>query len=456
MLVRFRVSNFLSFRDDTEFNMLTGAPRRLEGHVYQAAGLELLKIAGIYGANGAGKSNLVKAALYLRQLVLQDWASPAAYRFKLGTETELRPSSFELEFIAHGVSYLYGLDVSARQVEEEWLYKTSINKPDVLIFHRYTKAGNTKIECHPSLQKTEEDKLRIKLYETEMLAETANLLKLFSQSKAEIPEIKAAFEWFDKHLLIIQPDTKFKGVMRDMVQNPFFFNFVNDMLCSFQTGIRQIEIKTYPLEEFFGKDAPQKTQELRTQLDALGPDGLVFIENNGTSEEIMLMYENQQAVVKRILFWHKDGSGAGVPFELWEESDGTRRLYDLAPAIFKAVFNTSAILIDEIEHSIHPTLLREIISKFANTADTKGQLLFTTHEAYLLDQDYMRQDEFWFAEKNESGATSFTPLSDYKIRYDLDLRKGYLSGRFGAVPSTSGLNKLQWNQYAKAEPEPSL
>jgi len=145
-----------------------------------------------------------------------------------------------------------------------------------------------------------------------------------------------------------------------------------------------------------------------------------------------------------------------MPFELWQESDRTRRLFELAPALFKAIYNESLVMIDEFEHSLHPTLLREIISKFANTPNTKGQLVFTTHEAYLLDQDYMRQDEFWFAEKDDQGATTYAPLSDYKIRYDLDLRKGYLSGRFGAVPHTRALHQLQWNKYAEAKHEPTI
>ena len=110
------------------------------------------------------------------------------------------------------------------------------------------------------------------------------------------------------------------------------------------------------------------------------------------------------------------------------------------------------MIIDEIEQTIHPVLLRELVSKFAMDKQTKGQLVFTTHEAHLLDQEFMRQDEFWFAEKSPEGATSLTPLSDFKdVRYDLDLRKGYLIGRFGAVPFTGDLRHLNWDAYAEAE-----
>jgi AAA15 family ATPase/GTPase len=451
MLVRFRVSNFLSFREDAEFNLLTGSPRRFEHHVYETAGLEILKMAGIYGANGAGKSNLVKSILYLREMVVTGWVSPAILQFKLNAEKDKRPSTFEIEFVSEGVVYLYGMDVNARHIEEEWLYKSGISKEDELIFHRYTKDGKTQINYHTGLFKTEEDKFRMKLYETEILSETTSLLGILGKSKIALSEIKAAFNWFDKYLNLIRPETKFKGVIYDLVRNPAFFRFVNDMMCSFQTGISQIVLKTHSLDEFFGKDSSIDIERFRGDLESKGPNGVVFIESSGIKEEIIMMYENGQPVVKRVIYLHQDKAGNEVPFDLWQESDGTRRLFELAPGIFKAVYTPALVLIDEIEHSIHPTLLREIVSKFANTTDTRGQLVFTTHETYLLDQDYMRQDEFWFAEKDEQGATTFAPLSDYKIRYDLDLRKGYLSGRFGAVPAMGPLKRVKWEGYAEAK-----
>ena len=115
--------------------------------------------------------------------------------------------------------------------------------------------------------------------------------------------------------------------------------------------------------------------------------------------------------------------------------------------ILNPAFN-GVYLVDEIERSIHPHLLKEIIKKLVNSEEITGQLIFTTHESNLLGLDLFRQDEIWLTEKNELGATSFSPMSDYKIRNDLDIRKGYLKGRFGAIPMLGNLEDLNWYKYA--------
>jgi len=126
---------------------------------------------------------------------------------------------------------------------------------------------------------------------------------------------------------------------------------------------------------------------------------------------------------------------------LQEESDGTQRLLDLIP-VFYAILNSDiTFIIDEIDQSLHPSLLYTLVKKIMDNDATKGQLVFTTHEANLLDLNIFRQDEIWFAEKNKSGATQLYSLSDYKPRYDLNIRKGYLKGRFGAIPFLGDLKK---------------
>lgn len=106
-------------------------------------------------------------------------------------------------------------------------------------------------------------------------------------------------------------------------------------------------------------------------------------------------------------------------------------------------------MIDEIDQSIHPTLLKEFVAQIQDNPNKVGQLIFTTHESNLLDLDLFRQDEIWFAEKNKEGATHLYPLSEYNVRPDLDIRKGYLSGRFGAIPFLGDLRKLRLEEYAE-------
>ena len=148
---------------------------------------------------------------------------------------------------------------------------------------------------------------------------------------------------------------------------------------------------------------------------------------------------------------HKNSLAADIKLEPKEESDGTQMLFIMLPWIYIATIMGFTLIIDEIESHIHVNLLKELISKFSQDKNTKGQLIFTTHESNLLDQDILRQDEIWFAEKSPAGETGFYPLSDYDIRSDLDIRKGYLNGRFGAVPFLANLHDLNWDKYAKEE-----
>jgi hypothetical protein len=133
-----------------------------------------------------------------------------------------------------------------------------------------------------------------------------------------------------------------------------------------------------------------------------------------------------------------------IDFDIIEESDGSRRLLDIVPSIDFAFNEDMTFIIDEINHSMHPSLTKELISLFLNKESSKGQIIFTTHESNLLDLNLFRQDEIWFTEKKSDGSTSMYPLSDFKPRYDLDIKKGYLQGRFGAIPFLGNLKDLNW------------
>ena len=117
--------------------------------------------------------------------------------------------------------------------------------------------------------------------------------------------------------------------------------------------------------------------------------------------------------------------------------------------IFKKVFTPLTVKNDKGEYQVYKGMC---IQPTCYTLDEAKQRLFTTHESNLLDLDIFRQDEIWFAEKNQEGATQFYPLSEFKIRYDLDIRKGYLNGRFGAIPFLENLEKLNQNTHAEEEP----
>ena len=163
---------------------------------------------------------------------------------------------------------------------------------------------------------------------------------------------------------------------------------------------------------------------------------------------VVITKENGNLFVKKIIANHFDNAGNNVSFDLDEESDGTQRLLDFIPALDGILTDEVTFIIDEIDQSIHPALLKALIQKIMSNKLTEGQLIFTTHESNLLDLDIFRQDEVWFAEKDKtSNSTQLYSLSDFKPRYDLDIRKGYLKGRFGAIPFLASLKDLKWEDY---------
>ncbi len=134
-----------------------------------------------------------------------------------------------------------------------------------------------------------------------------------------------------------------------------------------------------------------------------------------------------------------------IDFEIENESDGTRRLMDLLPALLHSKSSEKVYLIDEIDRSMHPLLSRMFLEAYLNDQNCgRGQLIVTTHESQLLDRKLLRRDEIWFAEKDKNGGSHLYSLSEYKVRNDLKLGKGYLDGRFGAIPFLGDLESLPY------------
>lgn len=459
MLVRFTVSNFLSFKEPIEFNMLTGNPRRLEHHVYELVkGLELLKMAAVYGANGAGKSNLVKAMDYFRDLIVTgDWDTPMKRKFRMDKECQVLPATFELEFVHHGKVYVYGADIFDDYIGEEWLYESGLGADDTRLFHRYTtKEDITRIEMADRFIKVEEDRYRIKFYAENELKGTQLFFWKIAETKGVFEEIKHIFEWIQDKWLIVFPHSRPAGLLKGLIEDKEFSAFAQDLITSFKTGIQKISVEKKSFTEFFGADDMEMSDKLHEELMKPENKSGIGLRSPQGREELYAVIENGKPIINKLVTNHKDAQGNTYEFVPREESDGTQRLLDLIPALYKAVRDDVAVIIDEIDQSIHPLLLKEIVRKFSSDEKTEGQLIFTTHEAHLLDQALMRQDEFWFAEKNQSGETKFIPLSEYKdVRYDLDLRKGYFNGRFSAIPYLGELKRYKWTEHVK-ETEQSL
>lgn len=442
MIVRFVVTNFLSFNEETEFNMLADSFKTHKHHVYKKNKINVLKASAIYGANGAGKSNLIYAIEFLQLCVKEGRldANIDTYKFRLSDSNAHKPTVFEIEIFVENKVYAYGVSFDKDFIEEEWLYQTGVDGVEKMVFERKRlRSGKTNIKIADKYQKTQKQKLLIALMRDNLLKNDELFLGKSDELKiVEIDKVRSAIAY---DIVIIYPGSKFQGLVSLMSISNSFNDFANHLMKTFDTGVDQLVLEEIDLYKFFGEDDESIYKDFINRIDR---EGVVRFSTEAGG--FIATNEKGKYIVKSVAAQHLNDEGKPVLFDLVEESDGTQRLLDFLPA-WDGILNTSiAFIIDEIDQSVHPVLLKALIHKIMADSNTKGQLIFTTHESNLLDLDIFRQDEIWFAEKKPKyGSTQLYSLSDFKPRYDLDIRKGYLKGRFGAIPFLTSLQDLNWN-----------
>ena len=450
MLIRFTVSNFLSFKDETEFNMLTGDVKRHPHHVYKREHIDVLRAAAIYGANGAGKSNLIKAIAFLQSLARGEDILGDLLNFKLLKEYKDKPSQLEIEIEFNRVVYAYGVCFNEHRIIEEWLYLVNFDKDDEIIFERKTdESFKHQLKLADKYLKSDKDKYFVEFYEKELIGSNKTFISSLKNFKyREIADFRANIIG---KLNIYSPNTRSYGLFskimyfNDLEDSSDLLEF-NKILRLFDTGVNRLKLSKRQLseEELEGKYKKEKEQF---------EDGIIGVPflHEKKIEYIWKKHEDKVYSLIEVITMHNDAEGQEIAFDLEEESDGTIKLLDFINILKNIRENETIFIIDEIDRSIHPSLLKTFIKLLMEMPTSKGQIIFTTHESNLLDLDIFRQDEIWFAEKNKEGATEFYPLSEFKPRYDLDIRKGYLNGRFGAIPFLGDLEKLNWNHHAETE-----
>lgn len=441
MLIRFVVSNFLSFDEEREFNMLAGKFKTHKHHVYSSGKLDLLKSAAIYGANGAGKSNLIKAIEFLQDIVEEGGIKKSVNekKFKLNKANVEKPISLEIEFSVEKKIYSYGVSLNQSVVTEEWLYESGVTTESRMIFERkLTKLGKQELKLADKYQKTPKQKLLRELME-ESLLKSGELL-LSKSEELKIDSIESVRNFIIKRLIIIYPNSKFQTFIPELVFSKKFNSFANELLQAFDTGVTELTVESIDIEKYFGSEDGELKAEIIGQLE--DGDDIIL---NGENGSVLITKEKDKNIVKKMLALHVNNEGQDIPFDLENESDGTKRLLDFIPAFDRILQHDVTFIIDEIDQSLHPALLKALVHKIMSDETTKGQLIFTTHESNLLDLEIFRQDEIWFVEKDKkTGGSQLYSLSDFKPRYDLDIRKGYLKGRFGAIPFLARLEDLKW------------
>ena len=458
MLIRFIVSNFLSFKDETEFNMLTGNYQRHPHHVYHLEhDVNVLKAAAIYGANGAGKSNLIKAIAFLKDLVTNKKINvlSSLQKFKLEPEYALKPARFEIEFETNGKTFSYGIECHQDRIAEEWLVQVGFDKsPDITIFERKTDENHKhSLQLADKYLQTEKERYFREFLEEQILKSDVLFI---SSEQIDLFEEIVWFVSLISEIDIIRADEAIVVSWYGVIAQESLRNIVNETFKTLDTGINNflVESKEFEISSndnlkrihnlFDGLKTPPNDRNKEMPNPILNDKFKNTVFGKRVFENIEL--SDGRLILKKLHSIHTNIKNEGIKFDIEEESDGSIRLLELLYLMyFHLQMENKIILIDEIDRSIHPSLLKNLLKKIMEKTDSKGQLIFTTHEANLLDLDIFRQDEIWFAEKNNEGASTFYSLSDFNPRADLDIRKGYLNGRFGAIPFLANLENLNLN-----------
>ncbi len=465
MLVQFSCENFRSFGDLAVFSMLATSDGKHPSHkvvLPSRKGAHAVRCAAMYGANASGKSNLVKAIDSLRGLVVEGRsvrAGAVMQPFRL-CEPNSRPTRFEAIFVTQGKEYTYGVALSPTLVEEEYLLcrQGSSNR---LLFGRETLPdGEVKVDFAPLfVSKDVRAFLKYKVLDTP--PDQTFLSAVFDGNfKEHLPRLSPVMRWFQEVLIVVSADAENRALEVRAHRSSVFRDHLATTLRNAGTGIEDVVTSESPID--WDRDlvgfAPEFREQIRSRVDQLEDDGLYLgpvPDMNGTR---YLFRRNADgiALITRMHLRHGTGDGTAVDFDTGEESDGTQRLMHLDPVLFEMTKGLEHVLIiDELDRRLHTHLTRMLVEQ-ALACTGNSQLVFTTHDTNLLDLDLLRRDEIWFVEKDAGGRSHLYSLAEFKVRPDIQVRKGYLNGRYGAIPFIGSVDGLGWTAEEGDKGDPSI
>ena len=420
MIISFSVKNWRSFRDQATFSMLASRERQHGERVPKIGKYQtrVLPIAAIYGGNASGKTNFFKALHFAKTLVVRgtrpDSLIPVE-TFLLDDEKANHPSRFAFELLIDETLYDFSFSVTRKAVLEERLVVITSTSEKVLYERR-----DGKINFDASLANDS-------FLEFAFRGTRDNQLFLTNSVSQKVDNFRSVYDWLGM-LELVAPDSRFEPFDQFLDEKGLLYSAMNEMLQQLDTGIAHLGSEEVPVENIPFPDS------LKTKLQEEVEEGMTI-----RSFPFLVTRKNGELITKRMVSFHPKSDGTEAKFEIFQESDGSRRVLDLLPAFLKLSEQTSpkVYVIDEIDRSLHPLLIRQLLEAYLASCSTKTrtQLLLTTHDVMLMDQQLLRRDEMWVAERDNSGASSLFSFSEYKdVRYDKDLRKSYLQGRLGGIP----------------------
>lgn len=432
MIIYFSVSNFRSIKDKVTLSFEPENTNELEQYYFiePISGLKLLKLGLIYGPNGSGKTTILRALGFLRSFVTEPLERKSELlNFKPFLFDELTPnqdSKFEVAFVADGVKYQYEISCNTRSVTDEKLYFYSPNK--ALVYSRST--DNEKQLSSVKFG----NKIKIKRSHKETLEANTlwnnTVLGGFSKTNLESDELKSCIDWFQNTLMdIITPKTSLLSYVSNRLEaETVDKNVIIELLKKADFKINDI---------VFQKKSEPISEEVIQVMKFLTKDFTSF-------EDTVKKLESEGEIERREIFFEhtvvngEDEARYKLPYE--DESQGTQRYYQFSGIMYMMIRGNKVFLIDELEASLHPDLLKHFLLIFLVNAK-EAQIITNTHyRELLLEKDILRDDVIWFSEKKNDGSMDLYSLSEFDssvVRNTTSIFNAYKTGKLGAVPALS-------------------
>jgi uncharacterized protein len=432
MLIEFKVANHRSIRTEQTLSFIaSNYTNALSQNIVDFSlpgflGAKLLKAAAVYGANASGKSNLIAALHFLVGFVRNSGTSTKPdwkinrQQFKLDPVCKKSPTTFEIQAVISGVRMLYGLKLTDQRVISEYLVGYPNGRPQVWFERAWKnkKYSWSRQSTHFPHDKALHSKTR----------DNVSFLAIAAQFNHK--QARTVWDWFEQAFHFVG-DLDDSARIAELFENDTWRQRAVEALIKADFGISGAKVRKE-------KDDTQEGPQILEFEEHFDRAMAVLLKDSGKPFKSFTEIRREKRRAGRPELLHRGKNHSEIPMDfLSEESSGTRRFLSILGEYLRDAEHARIMIVDELETSLHPLLVREIISLFSESGPKGGrcaQLLFTTHNPLLLDQSLLRRDQIWFTEKDAQGATRLYPLTDFKPRHDEALAKGYLAGRYGGIP----------------------
>lgn len=425
MLIEFTFQNYRSFRDNAVLSMEATGLGSFKDCLIHYGNKNLLPGVAIYGKNGGGKSNVIRAFWLAVQFIKNaqrtqhENASIPVVPFALNDYSSNEPTEFSFVYTLDGNKYWYGFAATREKVVHEYLYYAPKGQK-ALVFSREGQEFSFT-----------EDKAKRKLI-SEAVAEN----QLFFSVACTMNDAACvgAMRWFREQIFFSRAYSDIPRQLLEYSNDSNMLNAISNYAKAADLGIEDMQFEFNSQEIDTALNFPENTPE---GMKAALTQFIHALSETSNNSEVKLKMGEVKATSQH-LGLDSSGKSQRYTLELADESDGTRKLMAIAPAIESVLANGGLLLVDEIERELHPTLVDFIVAKFQSkrTNPNGAQIVFTTHNTELMNMELIRKDQLYFVDKsNEDGASELYSISDFSTRTTDNIRKGYLLGKYGATPN---------------------